>query len=54
MGINSENAKSFEQMANEMDAAPEAVAETTDAVAETTDEAVAEEATDKTDETPAE
>ena len=53
MGINQEDAKSFEAMANEMDNAPEAVAETTETVAETTEE-VTEEATDKTDETPAE
>ena len=44
MGMNKENAKSFEEMAIEMDAAPETVAETTEKVAETT-----EEVTDKTD-----
>ena len=32
MGINKEDAKSFEDMANEMDAAPETVAETTEEV----------------------
>ena len=38
MGLNKEDAKSFEDMAAEMDAAPEAVAENTESVAETTEE----------------
>lgn len=42
MGFNNENASSFEQMANEMDA-QETVAETTETVAEETTEEVAEE-----------
>ena len=53
MGINQEDAKSFEDMASEMDAAPATDAKTTEAVAETTEE-VTEEVTDKSDETPAE
>jgi len=54
MGINQENAKSFEEMANEMDAATEAVVETTETVAEetvteegTTEEVVADETTEE-------
>jgi len=54
MGINQENAKSFEEMANEMDAAPETVAETTETVAEeTTEEATEEVADETTEENPA-
>ena len=47
MGMNNENAKSFEEMANEMDAAPETVAEATEPVTE--DEGTAE-VTETTDE----
>lgn len=51
MGINKEDATSFEEMANEMDSAPEAVAEATEEVTEETTE---EGDTGVTDETPAE
>jgi len=55
MGLNQEDAKSFEDMAAEMDAAPEAVAENTETVAETTEEATADTGGGVTEtETPAE
>jgi len=46
MGMNKENAKSFEEMAIEMDAAPETVAETTEKVTDKTD--VVDKVTDET------
>jgi uncharacterized protein YdhG (YjbR/CyaY superfamily) len=53
MGINSEDAKSFEDMAKEMDRAPEEVAETTETVVkEATEEATEEVADNTTDEIP--
>ncbi len=47
MGLNKEDAKSFEDMAAEMDAAPETVAEATETVAETTEESTEETKTEE-------